>query len=46
METLEYAVDISAQPPIKLIEPFFDFIFERFARPKHSEAFSNDILFG
>jgi len=46
MESLEYAVNISAQPPVKLIEPFFNFILERFARSKQSEALSNDILFG
>jgi len=46
METLEYTVRINAQPPVKLIEAFFDFIFEGFARPKQSEAFSYDILFG
>jgi len=27
METLEYAVRVNAQPPVKLIEPFFNFIF-------------------
>jgi hypothetical protein len=46
MEGLEYAVRVSAKPPVKLIEASFDFMFERFACTKHPEALSNDILFG